>query len=188
MKLTPLAIGTLTLLNERSMHPYEMYQTLVARHQDRFVKVKPGSLYHTVERLRSAKLVEATGTEREGNRPERTTYAITTLGRDALQARVAELLREPVKEFPAFPVALSEAHNLHLSEVTASLMAYTERVDELIADVQALIGHARDNSIPEAYWLSADYLLTIKAAERDWISTLLTRLSSKELPWPTPTE
>ena len=50
-ELTPLAISVLALLNERPMHAYEMYQLLLSRHNNRIVKVRPGSLYHTVERL-----------------------------------------------------------------------------------------------------------------------------------------
>ena len=76
MTLTPLAISALALLNERSMHPYEMYQLLLERHEDRIVRVTPGSLYRTVDRLTADGLAEATGTGREGNRPERTTSAI----------------------------------------------------------------------------------------------------------------
>ena len=48
VKLAPLGIATLALLTERPMHPYEMFQTMLARHDDRVVKVRPGSLYHTV--------------------------------------------------------------------------------------------------------------------------------------------
>ncbi len=59
--LTPLAVSALALLNEHPMHPYEMYQSLLERHKDRIVKVRPGSLYHTVERLHAADLVEITG-------------------------------------------------------------------------------------------------------------------------------
>ena len=69
--LTPLGVAALSLLVEEPMHPYEMYQLLVARHEDRLVKVRPGTLYHAVGRLEEQGLVEATGTEREGNRPER---------------------------------------------------------------------------------------------------------------------
>lgn len=87
-ELTPLAIAVLALLNEGRMHAYEMYQVLLKRRNDRLVKVRPGSLYHTVERLAGQELVEATGTERAGNRPERTTYEITPAGQQALVARV----------------------------------------------------------------------------------------------------
>ena len=43
-ELTPLGLAALALLAERPMHPYEMYQTLVHRREDRNVKVRPGSL------------------------------------------------------------------------------------------------------------------------------------------------
>ncbi|BAS16724.1 transcriptional regulator protein [Arthrobacter sp. Hiyo8] len=44
--LTPLGVAALALLVEAPMHPYEMYQLLMARHEDRLVKVRPGTLYH----------------------------------------------------------------------------------------------------------------------------------------------
>jgi DNA-binding PadR family transcriptional regulator len=72
MSLTPLAVSILALLAERPMHPYEMYSLMLERHQDWVVKVKPGSLYHTVDRLARDELVEVAGTERAGSRPERT--------------------------------------------------------------------------------------------------------------------
>lgn len=49
--LTPLGISALSLLVEEPMHPYKMYQPLMARHEDRLVKVRPGTLYHAVGRL-----------------------------------------------------------------------------------------------------------------------------------------
>ena len=82
--LTPLGVAALSLLVEEPMHPYEMYQLLIARHEDRLVKVRPGTLYHAVGRLEEQGLVTATGTDREGNRPERTTYTISAAGREAL--------------------------------------------------------------------------------------------------------
>ncbi|WP_449373878.1 hypothetical protein [Arthrobacter psychrolactophilus] len=45
--LTPLGISALGLLVERPMHPYEMYQVLMQRHEDRIVKAQPG---HAVSR------------------------------------------------------------------------------------------------------------------------------------------
>ena len=63
--LTPLGVAALSLLVEEPMHPYEMYQLLIARHEDRLVKVRPGTLYHAVGRLEDQGLVTATGTDRE---------------------------------------------------------------------------------------------------------------------------
>ena len=83
-QVTSLGISVLALLRQRPMHGYEMFQTLTARHADRVLKVRPGSLYHVVNRLAEEKLIRPTGTARNGNRPERTTYELTDAGLDAL--------------------------------------------------------------------------------------------------------
>ncbi len=181
---TPLGIAVLALLNERPMHPYEMFQLLVERHQDRVVKVRPGSLYHTVERLADAELVRVTGTDRAGNRPERTTYAITAAGRAALTGRVGELLRAPVNEYPSFLVALGEAHNLDRQTVATLLRERAKHLQAQIDELTEWISGARRMGVDEAYWLAADYERAQQRAERGWLRRLADRIESKELPWP----
>jgi DNA-binding PadR family transcriptional regulator len=183
MTLTPLALSALGLLVERPMHPYEMYQLMLERHEDWMVKVRPGSLYHSVERLQDAKLVEATGTARAGNRPERTTYAITAAGREALTTRISELLKQPVREYPHFPFAIGEAHNLPAEQVVSDLTSYAEALDDDIAQIDDLIKVVESQGIPEVYWLGGHYLRSMTAAQRDWIRTCITRIESKDLIW-----
>lgn len=185
-ELTPLSISVLALLNERPMHPYEMYQLLVERHEDRIVKIRPGSLYHTVERLADAALIRVTGTERAGNRPERTTYAITDAGGYALTARVAELIRNPVNEYPAFALALSESHNIDRVDIVEHLNARIDQLQLLVDEFDSLIAIARNDEVPEAYWIAADYLRVLHSTERDWLRRLADRIESKDLPWPRP--
>lgn len=182
--LTPLAVSVLALLAERSMHPYEMYQLLIDRHEDELVKVRPGSLYHTVERLAALGHVRACGTDRAGNRPERTTYEITSTGRAALRWRLLEMLNAPVKEYPQFPVALSESHNLPVDQVLNQLNDRVRALDAELDRLGRLITQADDDGVPEAYWCATDYLRAVQSAERDWIATLIHRLVRKELPWP----
>lgn len=183
MPLTPLAVSALALLVERPMHPYEMYQLLLERHEDRFVKVRPGSLYHTVERLHGDELVEVTGTDRDGNLPERTTYAITAAGRAAVTARVRELLQQPVREYPHFPLALTEAHNLPADEATADLRQYVAALDDDIATLESVLNGYRESGMEETYLIGADYLLTMTVAQRDWINDLITRIHHKDFTW-----
>ncbi len=182
--LTPLAVSVLALLSERPMHPYEMYQLLLDRHEDQLVKVRPGSLYHTVERMTGLGHVRACGTERSGNRPERTTYEITSTGRAALRWRLLEMLNAPVNEYPQFPVALSEAHNLPRDQVVNQLRDRAASLDAQISQLRQLVAQASDAGVPEAYWFAADYLRAVQTAERDWIANLTHRLQRKELEWP----
>lgn len=182
--LTPLAVCVLALLNERPMHPYEMYQLLLERHADRIVKVRPGSLYHTVERLAGEQFVRAKGTERSGNRPERTTYMITGEGQAALRQRVAELIRTPQNEYPAFPVVLAEAHNVDRREIIEHLRTRIVHLQGALAEMQAWLDGARTMDVPEAYWLAVEYQHAMTTTERDWLSHLADRIESKELSWP----
>jgi DNA-binding PadR family transcriptional regulator len=181
--LTSLGIAALALLMERPMHPYEMYQLLVQRSEDRVVKVRPGSLYHTVDRLATLGLVRATGTEREGNRPERTTYEITERGTVALGERVTEMLGTPINEYPEFPHALGEAHNLPVETVIQLLR---NRVNLLRADLEFMDGGIADleaKRLPRKYWINVQYSRALREVETTWLESLIDDLESGVLSW-----
>lgn len=183
MALTPLGIAVLGLLAERPMHPYEMYQMLLLRREDQLVKVRPGSLYHTVDRLAAAELVKATGTARDGNRPERTTYEITADGRDTVRGRVREILERPVREYPIFPLGISEAHNLGRDEVVTLLRRRVERLDDEVAALDIQAGFADEHDVPVVYWLSVGYQRTMLQAEIAWITDLIDRMTHDRIHW-----
>src|SRR3954453_2332617 len=109
-RLTPLGVMVLAMLGEGDMHPYEMIRLMRQRRDDRLVAITNGTFYHTVGRLQRAGLLAEVGIDREGNRPERTTYAQTALGREA----VGEWVRRELARIdrPAeFRIALAAAHN-----------------------------------------------------------------------------
>src|SRR5207253_11486017 len=97
---TPLALAVMNLLMERTMHPYEMKSTMKERGHDQVIRLKGGSIYDTVERLEAGGFQKSQGTRREGRRPERTVYAITQAGRDAITGWQAELVTQPVSDNP----------------------------------------------------------------------------------------
>ena len=182
-ELMPLGMAALALLAERPMHPYEMYQVLLLRKEDRLVKVRPGSLYHAVNKLEEAGLVRIVGTDREGNRPERTTYEITNDGREQFLNRVEELIAEPINEYPRFPMAIGEAHNLPLDKVIqlirtrlAALAVDREEGMSEYAEVQA-------KGVPTRYLLDAPYLLAMHDAEVAWLEKLIADLESGAIDW-----
>ncbi|MFE5478783.1 PadR family transcriptional regulator [Nocardia sp. NPDC056541] len=181
--MTPLAIAVLALLDERPMHPYEMYQLLIARREDLLVKVRPGSLYHVVARLADDEMVAAEGIGRAGNRPERTTYRITDSGRTALRGRIAELLRTPVQEYPIFRVALAEAHTLPQEQVIALLDERVEYLTQSRADTDVLLDWARSRAIPRRYFVVLEYIRATIHAELTWIERFAAELGSGAVPW-----
>ena len=181
--LGALGIAVLALLVERPMHPYEMFQTLLQRGEERLLKVRPGSLYHTVDRLEHVGLVHAAGTEREGNRPERTTYEITAAGRGALFDRIAEILGTPDREYPLFPVALAEAHNLPADDVVALLRKRIAEREADIAELDEYAARARDKDVPRVFWFETEYLRRLAEAEQRWLDELVGEIESGALPW-----
>lgn len=182
--VTPLGVAILALLGERDMHPYEMLQLLRERREDELVKVRPGSLYHGVERLLRDDLIEEVGTDREGNRPERTTYRLTACGRGALDQWVDEHLGQVENSYPSLPLALAEVHTLTPQRVRERL------AQRLVTLEQQIDGFRRDREVvaerkvPPVYVVAPEYRLAMCRAERDFVAALIHRIGSLELTWP----
>lgn len=184
--LSPLAVSALALLAEREMHPYEMYQLILTRREDRVVKVSAGSLYRAVERLERDGHIAESGVEREGNRPERRVYAITRAGREALGASIERMLRTYVNEFPEFPVAIGEAHHLPAADVANLLDERRESIAEWLALLDAADAAVAAKGVPRQYVLNLEYTRTMLVAEDAWLAGTIDELRSGSLAWAVP--
>ena len=162
------------------MHGYEMFQSLVQRHADRVVKVRPGSLYHVVDRLTEEKLIRRAATARDGKRPERAIYEITDAGAESLAGRVRELIAAPVPEFPQFVVALAEVDILGSDAAANAVDDRVGAMEARAAEIMAL----RDAGVtPRGYLVALDYLLAAMQAELLWLREFAGSLRSGQLEW-----
>ncbi|KDA04670.1 transcriptional regulator [Microbacterium sp. CH12i] len=181
-RLTPMGVMVLALLREGDMHPYEMARLMRARRDDRLLTITNGTLYHTVARLQKLALIDEVGTDRDGNRPERTTYTLTESGRDAVRDWVEREL--PRTDRPTeFRIALAESHNLELSDVIGLLHA---RRSALTADHEMHLADLHKTSargVPEQFLLEIQRQETLLEAEIGWMDSLLTRLEAGAIPW-----
>src|SRR5919202_2971805 len=123
-----LALAVLAYLTQRPMHPYELSRTLRENGDARSIKFNHGSLYMVVQQLAKAGFVAAQETTREGQRPERTVYALTDAGRAELRDWLRALVEQPEYEYPHFVAALSLIATLHPREVVELLMTRLERL------------------------------------------------------------
>ncbi|GEC75404.1 MULTISPECIES: PadR family transcriptional regulator [Microbacterium] len=181
-RLTPMGVMVLALLREGDMHPYEMLRLMRARHDDRLLTITNGTLYHTVSRLHRAGLIDELGIGREGNRPERTIYALTDAGREAVMTWVQREL--PRIDRPAdFRIALAEAHNLERPEVIDLLRARRLALVEDHARHRDGLHAAREKSVPEQVLVEIERQEALLAAELGWLDSLLDRLETQVLPW-----
>ena len=183
-RLTPIGLMVLALLAEGDMHPYEMIRLMRSRKDDRLVTITNGTIYHTVARLERAGLVSQEGVDREGNRPERTTYAVTDDGARAVREWVRrELVR--VDRPAEFRIALAEAHNLERNE---ALELLKKRHDALVVQRDMLdAGHrgAIAKEVPEQYLLEVEREGALLRTDLDWLDRIITRIAGEEFPWGT---
>jgi DNA-binding PadR family transcriptional regulator len=177
-KLTPLGVAVLELLHEKPMHPYEMAQLMRERYVDNRVKLKAGSLYHTVERLQQNGFVEIVNTQRDGRRPERTVYAMTEEGKDAFQQRAREMLGDVVKEYPQFLSGLAVVDELGADIALVELEHRITRLRAGVASDQVVLKRLAADGTPEVYWLDFRYIAAQRAFELEWAERLLADLSS----------
>ncbi|AUH67686.1 MULTISPECIES: PadR family transcriptional regulator [Gordonia] len=181
-RLTPLGVMVLALLREGAMHPYEMVRLLRQRRDDRMVSITNGTLYHTVDRLNQQELLVEVGVDREGNRPERTTYRLTDAGRDAVTEWVRREL--PRNDRTAqFRVALAEAHNLDRDEVIALL---TLRREGLAADLEVHrrgLSDATGRGVQPQFLIEVDRQADLIETDLRWTDRLLQRLADPDYAW-----
>lgn len=181
-RLTPLGVMVLALLREDDMHPYEMMRLMRQRRDDRLVTITNGTLYHTVARLEKTGLLAEVGVDRDGNRPERTTYTLTDAGRRIVPEWVRREL--PRVDSPSdFRIALAEAHNLDRDEVVSLLTSRRVALVGAYAMHRSGLDDARRRAVPEQFLLELDREQLLLEAELGWLETLITRLESREFPW-----
>lgn len=76
-----------------NVHGYDLRRELLSWGANEWANVSPGSIYNALNTLVREGSLEVVGTDRQGARPERTTYRLTAEGEEEFQ----ELLRENLR-------------------------------------------------------------------------------------------
>src|SRR6266550_6215667 len=179
---TPLALAVMNLLMERPMHPYEMKSKMKERGHDQVIKIKGGSIYDTVERLEAGGFIKSQETSREGRRPERTVYAITEAGREETRDWLAELVSEPVQEYPQFAAALAFVGGLAKEEVVRLLQRRVVGLEARIAAVDTQLKTLiADMRLPRLFVVEGEYGLAMDRAELEWVRGTIQEIQDGKL-------
>ncbi|HTU16690.1 MAG TPA: PadR family transcriptional regulator [Gemmataceae bacterium] len=176
------ALTVLCLLRERPMHPYEMQRLIRQRHKDEFLDLKRGSLYHAIERLRQAGLIEVVETSREGRRPERTTYRLSEHGELEVLDWLRDLLAKPVREPSQFLAALSFLPHLTREDAVEQLRNRSHRLELEILALDAIL-QKMVPQIGRAVLVEVEYVRAMKQAERQWIHAVCDDIRAGRLAW-----
>ena len=93
------------------------------------------------------------------------------------------MLAAPVNEYPAFPLAISEAYNLPAGVVVElldrRLQALEEQLGFLVSGEELLA----KKGVERKYWIDVQFQQSTLRAEIAWIRSLQDQLRSGELPW-----
>ena len=180
-RFNPLALAVLVCLYEKPMHPYEVAQTLRTRAKEQSVRLNYGSLYAVVESLEKKGFIKATGTVREGKRPQRTVYEITDEGSLEMTDWLTELIGTPNKEYPAFQAGLSFIPALDPDDALAALRRRAEALSIKLAAMRAAMQAARDAGLPRIFELESEYEERTLSAEFAFVRALVEEMENGTL-------
>jgi DNA-binding PadR family transcriptional regulator len=186
-QLTPLTIAVLALLAEAPTHPYRMQQLMKERGVQLVVNVRNRSgLHAAIDRLARDELIEVHAVERDSRHPERTVYALTDAGRQALITGLRAGVATPAPEFPLFPAVVSFLHLLDPQDARAQLERRAEALERALAATQAVLDASTRAYVPRIHLLEHEYLTDVTTAELAWVRGVVADLASGSLAWPVP--
>jgi len=178
----PLALAVLCCVTERPMYPYEITTTLRERGKEGSIRLNFGSLYAVIKNLAKHGLIEESQTERDGNRPERTVYAITPEGKAEAIDWLRALISEPAKEYPQFEAGLSFLPMLEPDDVLGLLRHRLDRIDEQIVFADEMCELASSANLPELFLIEGRYALAMMRAEREFVAGVVDQLAAGTYP------
>jgi DNA-binding PadR family transcriptional regulator len=178
-----LALAVLSYLTEGPKHPYELGRSLREHGDDRSIKFNHGSLYMVVRQLTKAGFIVEQETTREGQRPERTVYALTDAGRNELREWLRELVEEPQHEYPQFVAALSLIAALPPGEVVELLGRRLGRLAEQRAEIRELIDKTLAGGVHPLFMVEEKYRLALLDAESVFVERFIERITHPEAGW-----
>jgi DNA-binding PadR family transcriptional regulator len=116
------------------MHGHQIRREAQTNRTELWTDIKVGSLYAALGRMADEGIIEAVRTERAGNMPARTVYAITDTGRQELAVLRDDVLREV--HLRSDPVDLALHYSAALG-VDALVTAFTNRRAALRSEIDS---------------------------------------------------
>jgi DNA-binding PadR family transcriptional regulator len=158
------------------MHGHQIRRMAQTDRTELWSDVKPGSLYGVLHRMAAEGIITEVRSEQEGNRPERTVYAITPEGYEEFVAHRDAALRDARIRPDPVDLALQNAANMDEESLRPVL---EDRRQALVAQLDSWqhLQEAADPYVSGLERLIMRHSLVRLRAEVEWHDELL-----KELP------
>lgn len=181
--MSSIRIFILSTLEEHGpLHGHRIRSLARQDHTETWTDIKAGSIYAALKRLQAEEWIELVKSEKEGNRPERSVYAITEKGREALAIDLREALARVEWRTDPFDLALARAHNQDPEVVRVFVQM---RRDEFEQKARSLEQQSKlaDPYLTEAERVVMRHLLGRARAELAWHEQLLKLLPGIVRDW-----
>jgi DNA-binding PadR family transcriptional regulator len=176
------SLTVLVFLRMKPMHPYELQSIIRITHKDDFLRLNPGSLYNSIDRLLEAGLIEIAETARAGKRPERTIYRVTPAGCAEAIKWLRELLETPAADSMWFYAALSFLPALDPAEVSEQLGKRVVHLKQEIENYRHVLRTIAPR-VGRLNLIEVEYALALRIAELRWVKRIISELDSGKLSW-----
>jgi DNA-binding PadR family transcriptional regulator len=153
----------LWLLAEQAMHGYGIKRALTDGALRLWFVVEDASIYSLLRTLVKQGHAQAIGVEREGDRPERTRYAITPQGRAHYADLLERAFAEPDSAASPIQVALAALPDIGNERLLPALRARRRALRERLAECRRQRASAPDPAM-------ADRTLALTRAELAWLA------------------
>ena len=180
----PVRLMVLGLLADGPLHGHQIRRTAEMTGIETWGGVKVGALYGMLHRLESEALIEPVRTEQDGNRPQRTVYAITDAGRSELALHQDRALTQPIVQSTTVEIALKWPAGLDHEGLSARLdarkRALADRLAELVAgrDLHQREGHLSAASL--AGYRRAELQLKAELAWHQDLEAMLPAIAERD--------
>jgi DNA-binding PadR family transcriptional regulator len=136
--MSSIRLFVLGSLAERGeMHGHALKLLADEEHIDNWADVAASAIYGVIKRLATEGLIEEVRTEREGNYPERSVYAITADGRTSLDALRREALDQLHVRPDPVDLALARLDPDKLDDLEGTMRSRHERLTTLADEHEA---------------------------------------------------
>ena len=183
-QLSPVVLAVLALLAEGPMHAYRMQQLIKERGVDLVVNVRNRSgLHAAIDRLHKEELIRVHAVERDARHPERTVYALTDAGAEALSTGLREGIATPTREFPLFPAVVSFLHLLTPQDARFHLERRADALRQALDGTHAVIAASVEYGVPRLHLLEHEYVDAVGSAELAWIEAVCRDIAEGTVSW-----
>lgn len=164
------------MLRRGSAHGYDVYRDLADWHADTWTSVKPGSIYHAIEKLASQQLLLAMPALPDGEPkpgPAKTVYQVTAEGRAAFLELLENALRSnEIQQFAAGIAFMEWLSRRQVQQILAERQAAQQQSVLFLEGLPTKAAPAKPSEHPELVGLWAGYMAYQLEATRRMLAAI----------------